>query len=479
MKKAYLFLTSVILGLAILTACEPDPVDPPVVDEQTPGDQQTPDDPIPAEGTTFDRIHLIEHFTGEACGYCPEGMNNIYDTYSKNQDKMIWVSNHYGYGTDEYTVTGSSIIGSALAVPGAPNISLNREKYSFEGTSSFTYHPYYTPDALSKTAKTATEQVVIEPTYDAATRLLTVKVKGVTSRPDLAGAMLTVAVTESGMQGAQEDYYYSWEGWTKFVHTHAVRKYLTRNTSKVLGDTCLFVKQRFEATYELTLNNAWVAENCQVAAWITAMGTKYPVLNAAKAVVVSGSQGGEDIMHGGVEAKPIPATYPESGSPVASATLNQAQGTYYAIQGATMFQLSAANLTSKVATVSGTSIYPYVEIVLLTASGQTSIPEGTYEFKSPELADIGDAVMGVRDDEKYEINYSQYYYVYQSSSGLRIYKQWLFQSGTVTVTSTGFTVDATTLNGSQITATYTGSISYKRGSMQAPARMLKKGDLSE
>ncbi len=423
-------------------------------------------EPTPDEGTTYPRVQLIEHFTGEQCGYCPAGMDYIYEEYSKNPDGLIWVSNHYGYGEDEYTVTGSSAVGKALNVQGAPNISLNREQYTLDGEKSRSYHPYYTAQVLKKAPSTSTEKVEIESTYDEAARKLNLKVKCLTSRKDLEGAMLTVVITESGMQGAQSDFYNSWEGWAKFVHTHAVRKYITKS----LGDDYLFDKQRFEAEYEVVLADKWVAENCQVAAWITALDTKYPVLNAAKAVVVPGSKAGEDIKHGGVEAKAVPATYPESGAPAANLVLNQAQAAYYAVSGATMFELNAANLSNAVTTVSNTQIFPYITLILMAEAGATTIPAGEYEFVAPNAVRPGNAVMGIRDDEQFETLYSQFYYVYRTTNGLSIYKQWLLQSGKVIVTANGFTVEATTLNGSTVTASYEGQIACQAGQAYAPAR---------
>lgn len=453
MKKYYSVLFSA--AALVLAAC----VGPGEEPDKTPGT-------APEEGTTYPRVQLIEHFTGEKCGYCPGGMDYIYEEYSKNPDGIIWVSNHYGYGQDEYTVTGSSAVGEALGVQGAPNISLNREQYTLDGEKSRSYHPYYTAQVLKKTKSEATEKVEIETTYDAAARKLNLKVSCLTSRKDLAGAMLTVVITESGMQGAQSDFYGSWEGWSKFIHTHTVRKYIT----KALGDDYLFDKQTFEAEYEVVLADKWVAENCQVAAWITELDTKYPVLNAAKAVVVPGSKGGEDIKHGGVEATPVPATYPESGAPATNLVLNQAQATYYPVSGATMFELVAANLANPVTTVSNTQIFPYVSLILVTEAGATSIPAGEYTFASPAEAGPGNAVMGVRDDEQFQTLYSQFYYVYPTSNGLGAYKQWLLQTGKVVVSATGFTLQATTLNGSTVSASFEGQIPCKAGQAYAPAR---------
>lgn len=444
MKKIFSVLA--LAALVLLSACEPI------------GN-------LPEEGATYPRVQLLEHFTGADCGYCPAGMDYIYEEYSKNQDGIVWVSNHYGFGTDEYTVSESAKVGKKLGVSGAPNISLNREQYTLEGTKSRAYHPYYTSQVLKKTAKEATEKVEIVPSYDAASRKLTLTVKGETSRKDLAGVMLTVVLTESGMQGRQQDYNDSWEGWTKFTHTHAVRKYL----SEALGDDVLFVKQRFETEYEVTLDSKWVAENCQVAAWITELDMSYPVLNAAKAVVVPGSKGGEDIKHGGVEAKAVPATYPENGAPVADMVLDVCEGSYKAQGEYTVFNVSAMGNTSVLTSSAGRVLYPYFDLIILAPAGATTLPLGEYPIVPSGRAAANTVIAGERDDVNFEFNYSAFYYVFSQNNSLYINDMWLLQSGTVTVTADGMTIQATSLNGSAINATYTGAMSFQAG---APARQM-------
>ena len=61
---------------------------------------------IPA---SFPRKFVIEHFTGDQCGYCPGGMYSITDYILEEDSTAIWVSHHYGYNTDE--IVSSDVIG--------------------------------------------------------------------------------------------------------------------------------------------------------------------------------------------------------------------------------------------------------------------------------------------------------------------------------------------------------------------------------
>ena len=65
---------------------------------------------------SFPRKYLIEHFTGDQCGYCPGGMFSIEEYISTTETPCIWVSHHYGYNEDEYTIPENSKIGKACGV---------------------------------------------------------------------------------------------------------------------------------------------------------------------------------------------------------------------------------------------------------------------------------------------------------------------------------------------------------------------------
>lgn len=108
--------------------------------------------------------------------------------------------------------------------------------------------------------------VVINNGYDAATRRLDVTVSGALCKVDYSTLMLTVLVKESGMIDYQKDYYKTFEGWSEFRHTNAVRAFLTRAD----GDTVKVDDTRhYTATYSLTLGNGWKAENCMVVAFLS------------------------------------------------------------------------------------------------------------------------------------------------------------------------------------------------------------------
>ena len=246
--------------------------------------------------TSFPRKYLIEHFTGDQCGYCPYGMYSImeYRDYI-SATPCVWVSHHEGYNVDEYTIPESAKIASTCGVQGAPNMAMNRTKV--QGTK-IAFHPgSLVEDGMaeiiaSKCPATAEASVVIDHTYNAETRELNVTVSGQVANTTTTEYLLTVLIKENGLIGKQADYYWSWKtaGYKEFMHPCVVRDLLTVSQ---LGDTVKVENQAYSKTFTYTVSEKWVAENCNVVAYITPLNKK-PVINAEETPLVAGTTGGTE-----------------------------------------------------------------------------------------------------------------------------------------------------------------------------------------
>ena len=251
--------------------------------------------------SSFPRKYLIEHFTGDQCGYCPYGMYSIMEYSANTTTPCVWVSHHYGYNTDEYTISESAKIASTCGVQGAPNMAMNRTKVM--GTA-IAFHPgYLTEDGMAETIAdkcdtTAEASVVIEHTYNAETRQLDVTVSGQVANTEVTEYLLTVLIKENGLIGKQADYYWSWKtaGYKEFMHPCVVRDLLTVSQ---LGDTVKVENQAYSMTFTYTVSEKWVAENCNVVAYITPLAKK-PIINAEETPLVAGSTGGTEYQPFGI-----------------------------------------------------------------------------------------------------------------------------------------------------------------------------------
>ena len=258
--------------------------------------------------SSFPRKYLIEHFTGDQCGYCPYGMYSImeYAAYYTTTP-CIWVSHHYGYNNDEYTIPESAKIGSTCAVQGAPNMAMNRTKVQ---GSTIAFHPgYLVEDGMAeiiadKCDTTAEASVVIEHTYNAETRQLDVTVSGQVANTEVTEYLLTVLIKENGLIGKQADYYWSWKtaGYKEFMHPCVVRDLLTVSQ---LGDTVKVENQAYSMTFTYTVSEKWVAENCNVVAYITPLAKK-PIINAEETPLVAGFTGGTEYQPFGITENQAP-----------------------------------------------------------------------------------------------------------------------------------------------------------------------------
>lgn len=242
--------------------------------------------------TSFPRKFLMEHFTGETCGYCPKGMYTMVKYLEESNVPHIWVSHHYGYENDDYTISESPKIGKAVGVQGAPNLAINRTKMT--GTT-IAFQPANLLDIVSTIAKkcdtVAEASVLIDRTYNADTRELTVTVSGQVANTETTEYLLTVLIKENGLIGKQADYesYSFGGGWVEFIHPRVIRDVLSEDA---MGDTVLVTNQAYSKTYTYTVNETWVPENCCVVAYITPLAKK-PVINAEEAPLVEGTTGGE------------------------------------------------------------------------------------------------------------------------------------------------------------------------------------------
>ena len=386
---------------------------------------------------TFDRKHLIEHFTGDKCGYCPYGMYSIVEYMEKATIPTIWVSHHAGFNEDEYTISESLKLVSALGVNGAPAMAMNRTKQE-EG---LIFHPGYLPEITIKDKAKAAVSVKIEHTYNEASRQMDITVSGESSFATDSKFLLSVLVKENRLVGQQADYYYAWgdDLWKEFMHARVIRGMLT----EALGDTVVMDNQAYSKTYSYTIPEEWVPENCCVVAYITPVG-KQPIINAEQVVLVEGTTGGEQYNPYGIT---------ESKGPGSKITFHQAQTSK--IEGENLLEVTLISNT-KVSTGYGdaqpvASIYIHTDAETLTA--------GTYPIKDD--GSMGSIAAGYRIDEKTSFGGSLLMYAvseYLVGGQIAAAHIWRMLDGEMVVDAAGnITLNIKTCSGTTVAGSYTAS----------------------
>ena len=453
MKRIYLFALVGALMVAF-TACE------------------KKEEPQPRP-ESFPKKQLIEEFTGQACGWCPGGMNAVHD-FVKNDTNWIIVL-HHTYGTDHFTANGSSTISNKVGVSGVPSITINREKTEYGSYNDLVFSPYDLPDAnISQFATTTYASVNIKNTYDASSRVLKVDVSGMVLKSDSTARYLTVLVKESGMIDTQEDYKYSFDGWQEFRHTNAARAFLTKAVGNKISTN---QDGEYAASFEVTLKDKWVAENCMVVAFL-AEDFK-PVVQANQRPVVAGTTGGADILHGGITPVPVTDYYPEPGankstkdySGLDTDTLNKADAWGFVDNelNAIEWQVQTYNKSAKFK-INGSNHIPFAWLYVYTDVNATSLTEGTYPINNSRQP--GTVWAGYRDDAQQQIGGGIFYYTnlsYFNQNTIYPGAEWLIVDGTMTITANGFALDGHARNGTEIHLLDTTAI-VNKGIQSMPRR---------
>lgn len=414
------------------------------------------EDPVKVPDS-FPRKQLIEHFTSQSCGYCPDGIKAL-EEVAKGNSQYVWVSHHAGFADDIYTIKGSKQITRKYGITSAPSMMLNRTSVKTPEGTLRVFHPGYLASVTGQVEKTAIASVVISNNYDPNNGTLKVKVTGQCADQQITSLYLTVLIKESGLTSAQSDYTNTFEGWQEFVHTNVVREFLTNS----LGDEVAITRQSYEKELELTLPEKWKAENCMVVAYLTDSRLE-PIINAEQEPVVSGTKGGEDIEGGGKTIVPVTDDYPEDGAPIEDAEYTQ--GIYALTQKVTGGNIFVIQVSNPTLSLEDGNSFPLAQIYLAAAAD--TIPYGTYDFVSPDAFGLGKALQGYRNDAEFNLGGSMLYYInkpyYDQSGRLSPNKEWLMDSGTITIDAEGVSYDITTRNQSKSKGTYKGQLTKVQG----------------
>ena len=408
---------------------------------------------------SYKRKFLLEHFTGDQCGYCPAGMYSIVEHIEDATTPYIWVSHHAGFNADEFTIAESTSIVSCLGVSGAPNMALNRAQQ----TPGLAFHPGYLPEITIKDNTKAAMSVAINHTYNAATRQLDVTVSGASTYATDAKYLLSVLVKENRLVGKQADYYYSYgqTGWREYMHARVIRGFLTLP----LGDTITLSNQAYSKTYSYKLNQKWVPENCCVVAYLTPLTCK-PIINAEQVVLVEGTTGGEQYNPYGIT---------EYNGPNSKITFHTLQTNK--VEGENLLEIMLVS-NSAVSTAYGNA--QAVGIVYLNTEAN-QLQAGTYPIQEGNT--LGTITAGYRIDEKTSFGGSLLIYAvsdYLEAGILAPAHIWRMNEGEMVVDEMGnITFNFKTYSGTSVKSTYTPSTAntiakkpLKSGMMQLPNQLL-------
>jgi len=201
-----------------------------VTDEKTTNNKVTGELTVYAQDAPERKFILIEQFTGQDCGYCPDGISNMREAIAgmTHPEKAAWIAHHSGYTDDIFTVTGDKKIASALGVQGAPSCSYNRLKVKEPGSSTaeLVNDPRSATSAFldQLAAMPANATINMNVSLNKGDSTLAVTVNGMTYSHD--NSYITVILCQDSLIARQSS------GGNNFVHNETVRYFMTAD----LGD---------------------------------------------------------------------------------------------------------------------------------------------------------------------------------------------------------------------------------------------------
>ena len=384
--------------------------------------------------TFFPRKFLLEHFTSANCNQCPMGMKYIVEYLDRQTTPYIWLSHHAVYGTDEYTIPESNAIAiNYLGMNSVPSVVFNRSKQD----GLLVIGAWNIENLQVKDDTVAEASVVIDHTYDAATRRLDITVSGQVANPDRDAYLLSILIKENRLVGEQEDAYCSWKSakWQEYMHPRVVRDLV----SSTFGDTVKVANQSYQYTTSYQLDQAWVPENCCIVAYLTPL-EKSPIINAEQTPVVAGTDGGEQYGPYGIT---------EGKGPNTSISFDSVRVTRLGNG-----QLEMTLLSSKTIKTNYFGICKQVGYIYVNSTDEVLQP-GTYPIQ--EGRTLGSITAGYRVDEDERFGGSKLLYAVSADLKNGIVTpihRWRMSSGEMQLDKAGnISLTFTTYNGTTVTAT--------------------------
>ncbi len=216
---------------------------------------------------------LVEIGTGTGCPYCPGAAMGLDDLIA-NGDPVVGIEYHSYNSSDPFNTPEAAQRTSYYAISGYPTAQFDGEWHQVVGGSNnqsmySSYHPW----VVARMDDPTSFLVDIYGEHTGNLYTITIKVHKVAA---YSGTNLKVrmAVTESNIP-------YNWQGQSEINYTER-----TMGNWGAAGTPASFNGNNDTQTFECTFqfDNSWVAENCEVSAWIQDDQNKY-VLHSNKVML--------------------------------------------------------------------------------------------------------------------------------------------------------------------------------------------------
>ncbi len=287
--KQYISLISFVAFIIAFSACEEVP---PPIDLQAPvvGDTSyvSTDVPSPQEKKV-----VVEEFSGIRCVNCPAGNAYIVDVSDQNPGKVISMTLHASefanplpFSNESFETEETKFLSEFLNVRGYPSASVDRLVYA--GQDDISMLAPYSNWGIAIDERLATSPKVnieLSAEYDASDRSIRVQTDMIYTESVPGTHHLSVFLLENGIidpQQTSDTENHPTGIIMSYEHNHVVRKMLTVSQGIPLPNDGMDAGWTIVRILEDNLDEAWVAENCEIVAVVHQTGDSKEVLQGAK-----------------------------------------------------------------------------------------------------------------------------------------------------------------------------------------------------
>lgn len=224
-------------------------------------------EPIENDTTVVDqkRVILLEEFTGNRCPNCPKAAIEAEKLMTMFPEQIVLIAIHAGFYAQPlpplgYTEDFRTDVGNELldyyGIQAFPKGVINRSQ--FNGSYALDHGEWEA--VISELAQqNSVVDIKIDASYDATTRNTSVTVNTTTSEIDAANIKLCVYLTENNLICKQAN---GSEEVEDYPHDHVLRA----SFNGTWGENINLGKD--SKNYNLTINENWNPDNCQVVAFV-------------------------------------------------------------------------------------------------------------------------------------------------------------------------------------------------------------------
>lgn len=229
---------------------------------------------------------LAEEFTGRMCVNCPDGAAVIHNIQEAFADRVVVIGIHAGmfatpvgiFADMDLRTPAGDAYNTAFPYEGNPAAMFNRSMNN--GAIVSTNKDVWLTIADNELSKEPVCELIPTCSYDAATRTVKITTEVYAWKNMPADLKLQVQLTEDGLVGAQAT---STGVDRNYVHNHVLRTAV----NGTWGENMASLLEGESKTYQHTfvLDDAWVAENCNIVVFAYENSSKY-VLQCNQCAVI-------------------------------------------------------------------------------------------------------------------------------------------------------------------------------------------------